>query len=184
MNKSPYYYTDQLYSARLATRFLTAQDIEPWSEFYNSREAIQFLHVSTWFPDDPAPEPLKLSEYIIRRQLLRYQEKRYGLQVILERDHSTFLGLCGLVSQEVDGQRELEVGYHFFRQHWGRGYAMEAARLFLDFAATHKLSDSVVSLINPDNAASRRVAERNSLTVDKFTRWPVDQEVVVYRKKL
>ena len=93
----------------------------------------------------------------------------------------TFLGLCGLVTQEVDGQRELEVGYHFFRQHWGKGYATEAARLFLDFAATHKLSESVVSLINPANVASRRVAERNGLTVDKFTRWPEHQEVVVYR---
>ncbi len=181
MNKSPYYYTDQLYSARLTTRFLTAQDIEPWSEFYKSPDAIQFLHVSTWFPDDPAPEPLRLSDFMISRQLRRYAEQRYGLQVILEKERGTFLGLCGLVTQEVDGQRELEVGYHFFRQHWGKGYATEAARLFLDFAATHKLSESVVSLINPANVASRRVAERNGLTVDKFTRWPEHQEVVVYR---
>ena len=76
-------------------------------------------------------------------------------EVILEKERGTFLGLCGLVTQEVDGVIELEVGYHFFLAHWGRGYATEAARMFLDFAATHKLSESVVSLINPDNVAAQ-----------------------------
>jgi RimJ/RimL family protein N-acetyltransferase len=183
MNPS-YFYCDQLSSQRLTTRFLTADDIERWSEFYKSPEAVQFLHVSTWFAGDPNPDPLRLSDFMIRKQLRRYAEQRYGLQVILEKKRGTFLGLCGLVTQEVDDVVELEVGYHFFPAHWGRGYATEAARLFLDFAATHKLSESVVSLINPDNVASRRVAERNGLTVDKFTRRPAEQEVVVYRKKL
>jgi ribosomal-protein-alanine N-acetyltransferase len=98
------------------TRFLTADDIESWSAFYKSPEAVQFLHVSTWFAGDPNPDPLRLSDFMIRKQLRRYAEQRYGLQMILEKERGTFLGLCGLVTQEVDGVIELEVGYHFFRR--------------------------------------------------------------------
>lgn len=181
---SKYFYRDQLTSERLTTRFLTEGDIKVWSEFYKNPDAVRFLHVSTWFADDTNPDPLRLSDFMIRKQLKRYAEQRYGLQVILEKERGTFLGLCGLVTQEVDGITELEVGYHFFPSYWGRGYATEAARMFLDFAKTKRLADSVISLINPENIPSRRVAERNGLTVNKFTRWPADQDVVVYRKML
>jgi ribosomal-protein-alanine N-acetyltransferase len=181
---SAYHYTDQLSSERLTTRFITVEDIPVWAEFYHHPEATRFLHVSTWFSNDLNPDPLRLSEFIIRKQLARYAEQRYGLQVILEKERATFLGLCGLVTQEVDGEQELEVGYHLLPAYWGRGYATEAAQMFLDFAKTNQLADSVISLINPENIPSRRVAERNGLTIDKFTRWPADQDVVVYRKML
>lgn len=46
------------------------------------------------------------------------------------------------------------------RGHWGRGLATEAARASLEYAFDVVGADHVISLINPQNTASIRVAEK------------------------
>jgi RimJ/RimL family protein N-acetyltransferase len=46
------------------------------------------------------------------------------------------------------------------RAWWGRGYATEAARAAVDWGFEHLPVDELVSLIQPDNAASISVAEK------------------------
>jgi len=75
------------------------------------------------------------------------------------RSERKLVGDCGLVIQEVDGIEELEVGYHFNRKYWGRGFATEAARACMDYAFERLGRRRVISMIRPDNAPSRRVAE-------------------------
>ena len=61
----------------------------------------------------------------------------------------------------------LEVGYHFRRDHWGHGYATEAARACMEYAFRQLAAEKVVSLILPENLPSRRVAERNGMQVER-----------------
>jgi [ribosomal protein S5]-alanine N-acetyltransferase len=72
-----------------------------------------------------------------------------------------------LAWQQVEGKTLLEVGYHLHRDQWGHGYATEAARACLDYAFRDLGAAEVVSLIRPENLPSRRVGERNGMTVDK-----------------
>jgi RimJ/RimL family protein N-acetyltransferase len=57
---------------------------------------------------------------------------------------------------EAGEHAETEIGWTLAREHWGHGYATEAARAARDWAAKERL----ISLIHPDNARSARVAQK------------------------
>jgi RimJ/RimL family protein N-acetyltransferase len=61
----------------------------------------------------------------------------------------------------------IEVGYHLRRDHWGQGFATEAARACMDYAFRKLGAERVVSLIRAENTPSRRVAERNGMGIEK-----------------
>jgi len=169
-----YPYPEKLESKRLVTRKLTEHDVDIWSDFFADKDAIQF------FPDHGLTSNAAQGKFWIDRQLKRYAEDGIGLQALLEKHTHEFIGQCGLLRQIVDGQEELEVGYHIFKKYWGRGYAPEAARLFLDYAFQNDLSDSVISIIATGNVKSQRVADKNGLTREKRTNWS-GLDVYIYR---
>ena len=53
-----------------------------------------------------------------------------------------------------------ELGWALMQEHWGRGYATEAAAAIRDWAWECRHIARLVSLIAPDNVRSQRVAER------------------------
>ena len=59
------------------------------------------------------------------------------------------------------------MGYHFHRDYWGHGYATEASRGCMDYAFKRLNVAKVISLILSENLASRRVAERNGMAVER-----------------
>lgn len=63
----------------------------------------------------------------------------------------------------------MEVGYHTVRTLQGRGYASEAARACVDLATGPIGESQVVAIINPENAPSRRVAEKIGLRFERET---------------
>jgi len=66
------------------------------------------------------------------------------------------IGLVGLQPHD-DGQFEL--GWWIWKEHWGRGYATEAAWAFVAHAREVMGLDRLVAVIDPPNTASIRVAE-------------------------
>src|SRR5205807_7864742 len=76
-------------------------------------------------------------------------------------------GFCGLVSQSVEGVEEVEVGYMLDKAYWGRGLATEAARASRDYGFERLGLRRLISLINPENAASLRVAEKNGMRYER-----------------
>lgn len=72
------------------------------------------------------------------------------------------LGECGLFL--VDGDDgvptgEIELGHRYGREFWGQGYAGEAAREVMRWAAHDLGLTELVSIIQEPNTASRRIAE-------------------------
>ena len=172
-----YHYPDQLQTERLQTAFLTLDDVHGWSEFFANPEAIRFLFIeSLGLPTNEA-----VAEHMIQKQLDRYTAHRYGLQKLVHRATGEFIGCCGLLLQEVDGQKEIELGYHIFPAYWGQGYATEAAKCFIDLAFNSNQTDHVISIIDVENYASIRVAEKNGLTLDSRTTWMNNEPVGIYR---
>jgi len=114
----------------------------------------------------PGTKSRREAETWVQSQLDRYRDHDIGLWAAVLKDSGELVGQCGLTVQEVEGREEVEIGYHFLRKHWNRGLATEAARACRDhgFALGH---DRLVSLIDPGNLASRRVAEKTGLTLEK-----------------
>ena len=109
-----------------------------------------------------------------------YRDPGYALWAVELAQTKEFVGQCGLINQEVDGQREVEIGYLFKSQHWHRGYATEAARAVKQLAFERLGCAYVISLIRPANGPSRAVAERNGMSVWKTTTFR-ELETLVYR---
>ncbi len=169
------YYTNlSLESKRVITRPVNKNDIEPWSDFFSSEEATEFF-----LPLDFATNREK-SKYWIERQMQRYKESKFGLHAIVEKESKEFIGLCGLLAQDIDGSTQIEVGYSLLKKHWGKGFAPEITRLFINYVFEKKIADSVISIIHVKNLRSQRVAEKNGLKIEKQILWN-DLDVYIFR---
>ena len=150
-----------LETARLVLRPLMPDDQPELSAVLGDAETMR------WYPR-PYTGP-EVSEWI-ERQIGRYPGGN-GLLGMVEKESGKLIGDCGAVWQEVEGTAELEIGYHVNRNRWDQGFASEAAKTVMKYAFETFDVKRVVSMIRPENAASRRVAEKNGLTVDRIVFW-------------
>ena len=86
---------------------------------------------------------------------------------VIWRENDEMIGYCGFLHQQLDGERLIEIGYRFDPEYWNRGIATEAARAVRDHGFSDLRLEHVVSFIHPDNHASRRVAEKNGMVLEK-----------------
>lgn len=162
-----------LETARLTLREITHDDLDALLEIWADPEAMRL------FPRTLDHEAMR--EWIEHNQK-RYERYGHGLWAVILRGEEKFIGDCGLVIQEVDGVEELEVGYHFNRKCWGRGFATEAARACMDYAFNRLGRRRIISMIRPENTSSRRVAERNGLKIEKEIFWRGYQHYVYVKE--
>lgn len=150
-----------LTTERLLFRHPVLEDRSWWMEYMNSAEAVRFMSFTVGSETDSAA--------FIQRSLDRITRDGSCLNVISERATTKPVGMIGLLTQEVDGIAELEIGYHLLPSAWGHGYATEAALACKAFAKEHALAPSVISLIDHDNTKSQAVAMRNGMRYEKDT---------------
>ena len=85
------------------------------------------------------------------------------------RSSGALAGYCGFFHHEVDGKMEIEIGYRLDSNFWNRGLTTEAARAVRDHGFRDLKLNYVISLIHPENDPSRRVAEKNGMTLERET---------------
>jgi len=78
----------------------------------------------------------------------------------------TFAGFVGLSVPRFQAHFTpcVEVGWRLAYEHWGHGYATEAATAAINFGFTKIGMDQIVSFTVPNNHRSRRVMERLGMT--------------------
>ena len=162
-----------LETPRLWMRRLTDEDFVRLHDFAQDEEFHRFLGG----PPAPLDEFLALN---VSRTDDHYRTRGYGQWALVRKDDGAFVGRCGLILQEVDGAEEVEVGYAIGRPYWGHGYATESARASRDWGFRNLPADHVISIIDPRNARSIAVAERNGMRAWKETVWR-DIDVRIYR---
>jgi ribosomal-protein-alanine N-acetyltransferase len=92
-----------------------------------------------------------------------------SLFAVVIRSDGVLVGYCGFLHQEVDGEKEIEIGYRLHPDYWNRGLATEAATAVRDHAFSDLKLPRVISLIHPDNLGSRRVAEKTGMLLERQT---------------
>lgn len=133
---------------RLTLRPLAASDTEAFVELHADPEVNRF--VGAYSPQQALD---RLTG--IERQ---WVERGHGLCAVELRSTGEFIGRSGLQYwQQFD---EVEVGWTFRAEHWGHGYATEAARACLDWGFATLDADYFIALIRPGNVPSVKVAER------------------------
>lgn len=169
--------TQQYYeqaSDRLLFRSLTLDDIQLWIHFFERDDYMRFLGQDI---NEPAAERSKIW---IERQIQRKNDGHYGQLAVIEKSTGNFIGVGGIIQRDLYDKQELEITYSLLPSAWGKGYARELAKHFIEYAKATNEVDSVISMIHPENEASKRVAFANGLVLSgmaKFMGIPVE----VYR---
>lgn len=87
--------------------------------------------------------------------------KGYTFWAMERRADGAFLGFCGLKpgAEDTPIAGEVEIGWRLAFEHWGQGYAREAAQASLDWAWANGI-ESVAAITTPGNVRSWGLMER------------------------
>jgi len=88
-----------------------------------------------------------------------FEKDALGLLAVRRRHDGQFLGMCGLHHQESFPD-DVEIAWRFASQHWGHGYATEAARGWLGYGFTRLRLPRIISVTDLDNARSIALMKR------------------------
>jgi RimJ/RimL family protein N-acetyltransferase len=146
----------QLETERLILRSFREEDVDVMAQLFANPEFMRFsLGVFT--------ERKKTVDFI--EKVMSWDRASMPSQfAVVPRAENAVIGYCGFHHHpEVPG--EVEIGYRLHPDYWNRGFITEAARAVRDHAFADLKLPSVISLIHPENIPSRRVAEKNGMTI-------------------
>lgn len=148
----------RLETERLVLRPFAMNDLDGIHAVLGDAEIMQYY---------PAPFTREQSRRWIEWNLAHYRDHGHGLWVLESKESGELVGDCGLIPQTVDGQEEVEVGWHVRGDLQRRGLATEAARECVRYAFEELGRTRLISLIRPENVPSRRVAEKLGMEIEK-----------------
>lgn len=158
-----------LQTERLILRMFREEDFEAYAKLTSDPEVMRFLggkaldRYETW----------RHMAFLIGHWHLR----GYGQWAVEEKSSGNFIGRIGF--QNPAEWPGFELGWTLAREYWGRGYATEGARCALKYGFEELDRSHVISLIDPENKSSVRVAERLGEKVEGQTQL-LGHQVLIY----
>jgi [ribosomal protein S5]-alanine N-acetyltransferase len=175
--------TDRIESARLVLRRVTPGDLTFFTRLHALPEVAQGL-----YPGGRPRSPEEVARWL-QATLASYQRLGLGHLAVMRKADEALIGRCGLTDFAVEAAAherairrgwfgreaapagaaltfEYELGYTFDPAVWRQGFATEAARCIRDYARDVLRLSYAISAILPENARSRRVAERLGACID------------------
>jgi RimJ/RimL family protein N-acetyltransferase len=148
----------ELQTSRLILRSFREEDIDAMAELFANPDFMRF----------------SLGVFIERKQTVAFIEKvmgwdRLGIPsqfAVVPRGEYAIIGYCGFY-HHAEVPAEIEIGYRLHPDYWNRGLITEAAGAVRDHGFRDQKLPRVISLIHPENNPSRRVAEKNGMTIEK-----------------
>jgi [ribosomal protein S5]-alanine N-acetyltransferase len=149
---------------RLLMRKPVLEDAEPALALLTDPVAMEFIGgVHPEAADDPA--------VVVRRWLERWEGNDCGPFSLIRREDGRWVGRCGLLVWDARSWTHTtfadaaefaqpELGWALAREYWGLGYATEAAVAVREWAYAERGIERLISLIEPANVRSERVARR------------------------
>ena len=112
-----------------------------------------------------------------------YARNGFGLWCVVPKGGDAPVGMCGLIRR--DTLPDVDVGFAFLPEAWGRGYARESAAAVLDHARDVLGLRRVLAITDPENAASIRVLERVGMRREGTVRMPAESiDLLLFGRKV
>lgn len=133
---------------RLALRTWTLEDLDAGFAIWGDAEVMKFI-------DSGQAESLEQVKASIQAGINHQQKYGHQHWAVVERASGKLIGACGFNRTEEPG--ELELVFHFAKAFWGKGYATEATRGCLAYAARMLRPRKIIAGCHPNNEASKQV---------------------------
>jgi RimJ/RimL family protein N-acetyltransferase len=118
----------------------------------------------------PATQDIAATQALVDHINQHYEKFGYALYAVEIKDTREFIGFVGLNHPPFEipnfkpkGLPIVEIGWRLSSNHWGQGYATEAAKAVLDYAFTELNLCEIISFTVPANTKSRHVMEKIGL---------------------
>ena len=156
----------EIETEKLFLRRWLREDLEPYARLCADPEVMRFIGNGSTLNREQSAEQ-------VSRFVRHWDERGFGLWVLEEKESGAFVGFAGLSYQEdwPEGEHKTEVGWRLDRAFWGRGLATEAAKASVTYGLETLELERLISIIQPGNVASRRVAEKAGLTLRGESHW-------------
>ena len=142
-----------LSSGRICLRRWRDEDREAFAALNSDARVMEFF---------PSRLSRVESDAMVDRIAQHFSERGFGLWAVEVPDIAPFIGFTGLAVARFSAPFTpcVEVGWRLAFEHWGHGYATEAARLALGYGFGTLALSEVVSFTSATNHRSRAVMER------------------------
>lgn len=147
---------------RIILRSFCIEDIERFAEICASPNVMRYT-------GDGKPITRDVIAKKIPEWIELYKKQKYGLMALVMKSTKELIGLCGFIHQTVDEVEYIELGYRLDEGYWGKGIVTEAATAVRDYAFNMLEIPMLISIINYQNDASMRVAEKVGMKLMKQT---------------
>lgn len=166
-------------SERLKLRRLASTDIDHLYAILSDPETMQYY---------PKPYSLRETKGWIERAMSSYDVNGFGLWAVILKEELTFIGQCGISLQNINGNKVPEIGYHFNKKYWKRGFASEAADACLQYGLIQLALGEIFIHTYVKNTPSAKVAERIGMIKrgvydKKVGKFNVVMKHVIYSRK-
>jgi ribosomal-protein-alanine N-acetyltransferase len=149
-----------LESPRLALRHFEPRDLKPLARLYGDPD------IRRYYPDGvrTLEETREELEWFSKGHPDRPQ---LGLWATIYKPTGKLIGRCGLLPWTLNGVDEVEVAYMIDKSLWRQGLGTEAAAAVARYAHERLGVRRLISLVHPDNVASRGVAESIGMRLER-----------------
>lgn len=155
-----------LETPRLRLRELTVDDAEFVCRLVNEPS---FL---TNIGDRGVRTPEDARRYILDGPWTRQRKPGYAQFLVQLKGNGTPIGVCGLLYREALDLSD--VGFALVPEHWGKGYATEAASAVMAYGRSALGIDRIVGLTSADNHSSIKVLEKLGLSFERTVKMSED----------
>ncbi len=121
---------------------------------------LRLLNEPSWLAnigDKGVRTPADAQRYIETGPVEMYGRLGFGLYQVRLISSDEPIGMCGLLKRET--LEDVDLGFAFFPEFWGNGYAREASAGVLKYARNRLGLTRIVAITARHNDASRRVLE-------------------------
>jgi ribosomal-protein-alanine N-acetyltransferase len=164
---------DLLQTERLILRRFTVDDAE---EFFPLASHPDILRYTGELPKKSVAEVRQL---LLERSIHDYEVYGYGRMACVEKSTGRLIGFSGL--KYVDELKDVDIGYRFLPDCWGKGYATESARILMQEGIRAFRFKRIIGMAEPENVGSTNVLKKLGLAFERnFTMGQDPTELALY----
>lgn len=155
---------------RLILRELNPNDAKSFYDLNSNPNVIKYTGNVAFKNEEEA------TEFLVNYE--DYKLNGYGRWAVILKSTNTFIGWCGL---KFDGvENETDIGFRFFEEEWGKGYATESAIACLQYGFEKLKLKRIIGRAMKANVGSIKVLEKIGLEYERDT-YLDGKDAVIYK---